>query len=654
MSKITAPGRRLPPRFAPRLAAACALLLLALCLPALSLAAEGETRVGFFEYDATIYDRSSGYNVGIGSIPMNTPVTLNQVNQEGHKGYGVVTYGDITGFVRTYELQPMPKDGPDDRAGKEYYAPDVRMLREHPLHGAQVLKRLPPETLFTALARSKGMLKVTVDGLTGYIYANDLQELGPDKPLEMELMYSLREQALLAQPLKGSTILQNLRQGQLLTILAQNRSFVRVRAGDLEGYLDRAGLARIGQMKDDVMLVYAEAEVPLYREPGLDLGSQGSLTAGRLYQVAAQAGDFLQLQDSGLFVEAAQVQALVLKAFKSPRLGYVEAPQALLSRPEGAKEETVLQALHLYTFTAQAGSWWYIDDGQVQGFAPARAIQALPERGLRMNRTYAVYTGSQSFLTGSSLPQKVEAGGLIGLSQLYGSQWFKTDAGAFVHWDQVEIIGSDAPVNPHSVKATPGLTLLSLPDSRLGQPLLEIPAGEPLQVTGFCRSYLLVRVKGLEGYVPGNTLKTYETRYLSDTEDLPRTGILVNKADFSVSVYLLDEDGHRTGEALISGLSALGRRSTPTPSGRHLLGFKQRWVRFTYSAAPHAITYLKGRYLHGIPCESTSESTATDWGASEIGSFGSGGCVRMSFDLAAYIYFNCPSYTTWMEVINGQ
>mgnify|MGYP003732279861 FL=1 len=631
--------------------AAALLLALQLLLPAPpALAAEGETRVGYFEYSATIYDRSSGYNVGIGSIPPNTPLTLTQVNMEGHMGYGIVTYEGITGFARTYMLQPLPEDRPDERAGQQLFAPDVRMLREYSLHGAQILKRLPPEALVTVVARGKGMLKVETGGLTGYIYGNNLSELGPDIPEEPALLYSLREQALLAHPLQGGAVKKNLRQGELVTVLARNRGYHRVKSGDMEGYLPREGLARIGQMKDDVMLVYGEKELPLYPEPGLSLGASDQMEPGRLYQVAAQAGDFLQLKDSGLFVEAAAVQALVLKAFKAPRLGYVEAPQALFSRPEG-QEEGQLIPLHLYRFTAQAGSWWYIDDGQVQGFVLGSALSPLPEQGEAMNRTYAVYTGSQPLSAGALA---VAPGGHIRLSEMYGGQWFKTDAGAFVHRSQLAIIGSDAPVTPHMVKATPGLSLLSLPDSRLGQVLLEIPEGTPMQVTGFSRSFLLVRALGLEGYVPGQTLKTFETRYLSDTEDMPPLLILVNKADFTVSLYALDEDGQRTGVPLRVETAALGKRTTPTPSGRFVLGYKQRWVHFTYTSAPHSITYRRGRYIHGIPCHGTSESEVASWGLQEIGSFATGGCVRLPFDMAAYLYFNCPSYTTVMEVINGQ
>jgi hypothetical protein len=255
-------------------------------------------------------------------------------------------------------------------------------------------------------------------------------------------------------------------------------------------------------------------------------------------------------------------------------------------------------------------------------------------------------------LPGSSQAISVQQGEVVILARLWGGLWFQTADGAYLHRNQVRIIGSDAPVTRHTVNAQAGLVLLSLPDEELGQPLMELEEGAPLEVIGFSRTFLLVRAQGLEGYVKGQGLTTYETRYLPE-EDPPAYEILVNKSNFMVSVYRLDENGQRVGEPIRAEIAALGKRSTPTPSGRYVLGFKQRWVRFTHTQAPHGITYLRGRYLHGIPCYGQDERLISEWGRPELGTFATGGCVRMDFDIASFIYFNCPSYTTVMEVVNG-
>ena len=636
----------------PARAWAATLLILFLCLPAVC-AQEDAPITGYFETMTSIYDRSRGYNDGIGRIPNYTPLVLERPTEPGHKGYALVTYGEITGYVRLYGLLPLPTDKPDERAGQTMYAKDVRVLREMGLHGAQVLKRLPPETPFVVLARSKHMIKVQAGDLVGYIYGGDLQQLGPDRDVEMVLHYATREQHLLSMPLAGADALLNIGQGQLVTVTGHNRGYLRVLVGEQTGYLPRDGAAAISQLKDDVMLVHADTQPKVYEGPDAGTAQVGMLLPGQLYRVEAQAGAYLQVQPSHGFVSASEVQALVLSAFATPRLAGVEQDTPLALLPDGAAADGMeLKPRRLYTFVAQSGSWWYIDDGQVTGFVPVRQLQALPEKVDTMNRTWAVYVGDQAFLPGASQPLSVTPGAMVTLTRMLGA-WFCTQEGAYVHRSQVRIIGSDAPVTPHTVVAGAGLPLLSLPDSQLGEKLMDIPEGAALEVTGFSRCYLLVTVEGVTGYVPGATLKTHETRYLPEKEDMPPVGILVDKSDFSVKLFALDESGQRVGLPLAAGTAALGKRTTPTPTGRYVLGLKQRWVRFTHTQAPHGITYLPRRYIHGIPCYGRDEARAASWGAREIGTAASGGCVRLPFDMAAYLYFNCPSYTTVMEVING-
>lgn len=640
--------------------AAAILLLLALLCPLFPGMAQDaqtgyEVRVvdGYFETDMKVFIEPSRHSEVVQRIPFLTPVRVSISADPRHKGYGQVTFMGVDGFVNVTTLQKMPAELPDERAGRTLFARDLRVLRAQTLAGAEVLARLLPETPFVVLARTRFMMKVEARGQVGFIYANDLQELQPDSALEPHILYSKREQGLLSHPLAGAEAAINLSAGQLLTVTARNRGYYRVEADGRSGYVSMDGTGQIGAVADETMLVYAAADQLLYAGVNENIPSGQRMQAGRLYPVSGQAGAFMQLKDSGLFVKADSVRAILLSAFSAPRLASVAAPESLYAMPDDASATAAtLEPGRLYTFMAASGSWWYVNDGLAEGFVKSRALGRLPEKGETMNRTHAVYTGTASFLPGSSQPQPVVPGEAVSLTQLFGGEWFRTADGAFVHRGNVRFIGSDAPVTPHRVTATAGLVLLSLPDAELGQPLLALEEGEPLEVIGFSRSYLLARARGLEGYVKGATLKTQETRYLPDT-DPPPYEILVNRSDFSVSVYALDADGRRVGEPVRREVAALGKRTTPTPPGRYLLGFKQRWVRFPNTQAPHGITYLRGRYLHGIPCYGPDESRMADWAFEELGTFSTGGCVRMPFDMAAFIYFNCPSYQTTMEVVNG-
>ena len=632
-------------------------LCLALLCIALSSPAQAEEPAeafnGYYDIVITLVDRGTGENLPLARIPQYTPLFVVPSEDPRHKGYGTTTYEGQEGFVLLRNLKDLPRDRADDRAGLLMYARDVRVVRELGLHGAKVLRRLGPETPFVVLGRNQYMVKVEVDGLVGYTYGGKLEELGPDTPHEPLLVYSLREQALRSHPLSGAAAVQNLKAGQLLSVLAYNRGYYKVRVQDLEGYVLKENTGSINENTQDRMLVYSLHEAALYQGPGEGQRTEQRLVPGHLYEVTAQAGEYLRLRENDLFVHAAEVQTLLMRAFTKPRLASVDAETPLAPLPEVLPDETlVLKPQTLYAFHAASGSWWYYDDGETQGFVRAKDLRALPEKSLAMNRTWARYLGEETQLLGGAAQQAVARDEVLMLSQMWGDDWFSTSQGAFVHRSKLDLLASDAPLTPHTVAATEGLVLRSLPDEALGQTLFNLEAGEALAVTGFANQYLLVNARGKAGYVLGRTLKTHETRFLPDEQPRP-VEILVNKSNFMVSVYLLDGDGRRVGEALRSGITALGKRSTPTPSGRYLLGEKQRWVRFPNTVAPHSVTYLRGRYLHGIPTEGRDESTVTDWGISELGTFATGGCVRMPFDLANWIYFNCPSYVTVMEVVNG-
>lgn len=608
---------------------------------------------GYFETAVWLYEQPGRSSNTLVKIPQYTPLQISLSTDPAHKGYGQTEYEGMAGYVRMNDFFKMPAEQVDARAGKTMFARDVRVFREESLHNAGILKRLPPETPFLVLARTKFMIKVDVDGQIGYIYGNDLQELTPDLDLEPFMMYSREEQELLSWPLSGSKALERLKAGQLISVTGQNRGYLRVKTAAFTGFVKKESLGKIGAIADETMLIYADTPLPLYAGADAALITDTVMAPATLYEVTAQAGDFLQIKEFGLFVQADLVNALILKPFKTARLASVEGDVPLSPMPDAEPDSAqVLTPERLYTFTAASGSWWYVDDGVVKGFVNSRQLISLPTAGERMNRTWAQYLGQDAFLPGSSQPISVQQGEVVILAKLWGGLWFQTADGAYVHRNQVRIIGSDAPVTRHTVNATAGLVMLFLPDEELGQPLLTLEEGTPLEVIGFSRTYLLVRAQGLEGYVKGRGLTTYETRHLPD-EDPPAYEILVNKSNLMVSVYRLDENGQRVGEPIRSQIAALGKRSTPTPSGRYVLGFKQRWVRFTHTQAPHGITYLRGRYLHGIPCYGQDERLISEWGRPELGTFATGGCVRMEFDFASFIYFNCPSYTTVMEVVNG-
>ncbi|MGI6234344.1 MAG: hypothetical protein ACOYI6_03705 [Christensenellales bacterium] len=353
---------------------------------------------GYFETYVWLYEQPGRSSNTLIKIPQYTPLEISLSADPAHKGYGQTAYEGMAGFVRMHDFFKMPAEQDDYRVGKTMFARDVRVFREESLHGARVLKRLQPETPFLVLARTKFMIKVDVDGQIGYIYGNDLQELTPDLDLEPFMMYSREEQELLSYPLSGAKPLERLKAGQLISVTGQNRGYFRVKTAAFTGFVKKESLGKIGAIADETMLIYADTPLPLYAGADTALVTDQVIAPATLYEVTAQAGDFLQIKEFGLFVQAHLVNALILKPFEAPRLASVELDVPLSPMPEA--ESDPAQALtpeRLYTFTAASGSWWYVDDGLVKGFVNSRQLISLPKAGERMNRTWAQYLGQDPF-----------------------------------------------------------------------------------------------------------------------------------------------------------------------------------------------------------------------------------------------------------------
>ena len=72
---------------------------------------------------------------------------------------------------------------------------------------------------------------------------------------------------------------------------------------------------------------------------------------------------------------------------------------------------------------------------------------------------------------------------------------------------------------------------------------------------------------------------------------------------------------------------------------------------FTLSVTPHTTTYIKGRFIHGIPCRTRDESTRIGY-LEKHGAI-TGGCLRSPMEFARFVYMNCPSYQSELVVVNG-
>ena len=126
----------------------------------------------------------------------------------------------------------------------------------------------------------------------------------------------------------------------------------------------------------------------------------------------------------------------------------------------------------------------------------------------------------------------------------------------------------------------------------------------------------------------------------------------LNKGTRTLTVYRADENGGKTSRKVLQTVVAIGRITTPTPSGLFTLGARESWHYFGPSYAPYAIQYTAGRYIHGPLYRGRSLDTLIRARLADFGTMHTGGCIRTPLDDVKWIYFHCAAGTT-LEVVNG-
>ena len=364
---------------------------------------------------------------------------------------------------------------------------------------------------------------------------------------------------------------------------------------------------------------------------------------------------FYHIADTEYYVEAVLTKTWAVETFAASQL-YPEqdVPLTLLPSPDGALNGVSLKAGTLYQASYAVGDYYLLMADGVWGFAPKSAVSRLLA-GENMNRTAAVTCADTVFYSVSGDQGTLPAGRTIFLTRLADSFYLAEMEGqtGFVMARDVRILGADAPVTKYTLTAPFDIRLMDVPDSALSKSVGVIPAGESVSVSAFNRCYLLVSGAGLTGYCAQEGLICAETEGMPQTEDEPRYELVLDKSTRMVYAFVLDENGERSDTIATSAKVAVGKRTTPTPSGTFTLGMKERWHRFTRSFTPYTTTYTSGRYIHGLPCLGKAESTVIDYMAHNAGQAVTGGCLRSPFAFARWVYMNCPSYQTKLTVVNG-
>ena len=121
--------------------------------------------------------------------------------------------------------------------------------------------------------------------------------------------------------------------------------------------------------------------------------------------------------------------------------------------------------------------------------------------------------------------------------------------------------------------------------------------------------------------------------------------IMVNRAQSTVTVYGLDEEGHYT-VPVKAMVCSTGRKGHATPTGTFTIGGRWTWVHMLDNSYGQYCTQIRGNILfHSVCYTKKSPSTLMAEEYNGLGAPASLGCVRLQTADAKWIYDNCARGT---------
>ena len=121
--------------------------------------------------------------------------------------------------------------------------------------------------------------------------------------------------------------------------------------------------------------------------------------------------------------------------------------------------------------------------------------------------------------------------------------------------------------------------------------------------------------------------------------------IMVNRAQSTVTVYELDEQGYYT-VPVKAMVCSTGRKGHATPTGTYTIGGRWTWVHMLDDSYGQYCTQIKGNILfHSVCYTKKDPSTLMTHEYNGLGAPASLGCVRLQTGDAKWIYDNCARGT---------
>lgn len=629
-----------------------AALLLVLLLASCAALAEppGETITGAFPEVRYVRVSPDAQSKAVAWVPAGTELTMKPVSDT----YATTTYNGVMGYIAYGGMQQAVA------GGTVFYSDSVLFAYARPDEGETYLAAFPAQTPVRTLETKDGYASVwTVDGLR-YISTATLKPLPDDTTISPYDATLNGTAALLEYPLENADTLAVLTPLSDVRVTAQSMGYLRVELGSKAGYVPKGVLTRRSTQTSSTYFAVLPDTARTFENPTVK-SPKGWMEGNTIVEVQEAPNGFARVHKTETYLRASALTPLSAKLIP-PVTGYWEWEQPLhaddVKTPIASG--TVLSSNTLLELTHRVnGSYLVSVDGQ-WGLIDGDGVHML-ESTRPMNATAACATGNIPLQVAPSadahvLDATLPSGACLWLDAPVRG-FYRVTAGdrvGYVPADTLYFIGENVACKAFEVYVDNEVPLLDFPSSMLAGSAASLPANSLAQVVAVNGTYYYIRHESGEGYVPVTRVRTSEEANNREASGFPRYYLHLNKALRQLTVYRADEWGNRTPEVERTVTVAIGKRTTPTPSGTFTLGAKERWHYFGPSYAPFAIAFTPGRYLHGPLYAAEDEATLKIAPLADFGNMATGGCIRIPYADILWIYFHCFTAETTLEIVNGE
>ena len=390
---------------------------------------------------------------------------------------------------------------------------------------------------------------------------------------------------------------------------------------------------------------------PVYAASSLKKTKGKPIDAYTVLRIDEKNAAYLHASDVG-YVSPRDVKLFSTERVQLETAVYYTSAQTMYATPE--RSHPLPRKLPAKTAVAPlriANKHYLVQYDGVYGFVPIRGSHR-PPHPKKTAAVMALLTPQMKLYTlpfaNAATKERLQESIVAKLTWRYDGFYYFTARGRSYYVKSRDIISLGAAKRPQAAEgyADKIIPMLDVPSKTYGKTISAIPRDAVCALQAQYGNYVKVKYDGKTGYALARDF-TYPGGNGKD-----KYFLFLNKSTYTLTVYKADKNGNRTNVKVLETVVAIGRITTPTPSGEFTVGAREAWHDFGHSYAPYAMAYTDGRYIHGPLYLGPKTSQIIKSRLGDFGSMNTGGCIRTPYEDVRWIYFHCGEGTK-LEVVNG-